>query len=313
MLGRRQLRAKAMQALYAYYRGNDEVGVVETHMMRSIKDLEILYMALLELTLAVKTQAEIKIEIGLNKNFPTPEEKNPNRRFVQNPLFKILEINTQLRAFREGHKELNWEIEEAYPRKIFRSFIETEQYKCYMAQDDVNFKDHSDIVCFLFEECIAPNEKVASFFEDKNLSWVDDLHIANTMVCSTLRSFTPYSNEATKLFKVVMEQSHLDFAKELIRQSIRYENTLYEIIGTTTENWELERMALVDKIILQMALAEFLYFPSIPTKVTMNEYVELAKVYSTESSQIFVNGILDKALKELLKQQKIKKSARGLM
>lgn len=313
MLGRRQLRSKAMQALYAYYRGNDDKSAVEINMMRGIRDIETLYLALLELTLAVKTQAENKIEIGLNKNFPTPEEANPNKRFVNNPIFHVLEINPQLKEFRESHKEYNWDVEDIYPKKIFKEFIQSDRYKEYMSLPEADFKAHSKIICFLYEKFIAPNEEVTSFMEDKNLNWADDMHIANTMVLNTLKSFTAYSNEDTKLLKLLLDESHLDFTRELVRQTIRYEESLSKIINDTASNWELERIALIDRIILQMALAEFLHFPSIPTKVTINEYVEIAKSYSTVNSQVFINGILDKALKDLTEQGEIRKSARGLM
>ena len=313
MLGRRQLRSKAMQALYAYYRGNDDKSAVEINMMRGIRDIENLYLVLLELTLAVKTQAENKIEIGLNKNFPSAEEANPNRRFVNNPIFNVLEVNPQLKEFRETHKEINWDIEDVYPKRAFKELSETEEYKEYMSAAHVDFKDHSKILILLYDRFIAPNEEITSFLEDKNINWADDMHIANTMVINTLKSFTQYSNEETKLLKLLLDESHLDFTRELLRQTIRYEDNLTKIIDETASNWELERIALIDKIILQMALAEFLHFPSIPTKVTINEYVEIAKSYSTPNSQVFINGILDKALKDLTANGEIRKSARGLM
>ncbi|MRJ11421.1 transcription antitermination factor NusB [Ornithobacterium rhinotracheale] len=313
MLGRRQLRAKAMQALYAYYRGNDDVKSVEINMVKGVREIETLYMVLLELTLAIKSQAEQKIEIGLSKNFPTPEEANPNRRFVENPIFKVLEVNPQLKEFREEHKEFNWDVEDVYPKKIFRSFIESEEYKNYMTLDEVNFKEHSKIVCVLFEKFIAPSAEIASFLEDKKLNWANDLAVANTMTLNTLRSFTAKSDENTHLLKLLLDESHLDFTRELVRQSLRYQGELTQIIKETASNWELDRMALLDRIMLQMALAEFLHFPSIPTKVTINEYVEIAKNYSTLNSATFINGILDKASKDLNGAGRIRKSARGLM
>ena len=217
MLGRRQLRSKAMQALYAYYRGNDDKSAVEINMMRGIRDIENLYLVLLELTLAVKTQAENKIEIGLNKNFPTTEEANPNRRFVNNPIFNVLEVNPQLKEFRETHKEINWDIEDVYPKRAFKELSETEEYKEYMNAAHVDFKDHSKIIILLYDRFIAPNEEITSFLEDKNINWADDMHIANTMVINTLKSFTQYSNEETKLLKLLLDESHLDFTRELLR------------------------------------------------------------------------------------------------
>lgn len=303
-----------MQSLYAYYRGNqDQQQAVEINMMKGIREIENLYLIMLDLTLAVKNEAEKRIEIGLQKNFPTPEEANPNRRFVQNPIFEVLDKNPKLNEFREDHKEYNWNIEDVYPHRIFKAFTESDTYKSYMQAEQVEFKDHQKVILHLFEEYIAPNEEVASFLEDKNIHWADDLHIANSMVYNTIKSFTKHSDENTKLLKLLLDEAHLDFTRDLVRQTIRYEEELTQIIDKTATNWELERIALVDKIILQMALAEFLHFPSIPPKVSINEYVEIAKSYSTPNSKIFINGILDKALKELTEAGSIRKTARGLM
>lgn len=143
-----------------------------------------------------------------------------------------------------------------------------------------------------------------------NLSWSDDMHIANTMVMNTIKAFKPNNH---KLFTLLLDPEHLEFTKELIRISVRHEDELNEIIEQKAQNWDFERIALIDRLIIQMALAEFLYFPSIPPKVTLNEYVEMAKNYSTPKSKTFVNGILDKSLKDLKDAGKIRKSARGMM
>lgn len=310
MLGRRQLRAKAMQALYAYYRGNEDMRWVEKNMVNGINDIQKLYYALLTLTLAVRDEAQKKIEIGLSKNFPTEEEKNPNRKFVENQMFNILEENETLQDFTSKNQQLNWAVEDIYPNKIFKEFIEDPKYLAYLNSETSNFDTDKDILLYLFANYIAPNEDVLNFVGDLNLSWVDDLHIANTMVMNTIKSFKPKEH---KLFTLLLDPEHLDFTKELIRVSVRYEDELNLIIEEKAQNWDFERIALIDRLIIQMALAEFLYFPSIPPKVTLNEYVEMAKNYSTPKSKTFVNGILDKSLKDLKEAGKIRKSARGMM
>lgn len=313
MLGRRQLRAKAMQALYAYYRGNEDQQAIEVNMMKGIQEVETLYFVLLDFTLAIRNEAVKKMEIGRKKNFPTPEELNPDRRFVDNPIFGFLEENETLVDFRAKHNEYNWEVESVYPASVWKEFSNSETYSNYMKIEEVDYNEHRKLMRKMYERYIAPNEDLTSFLEDRNLSWADDMHIANTMVVSTIKQCTEESGKETPLLKLVLDKNHLDFTKSLVRQTIRYEGELKKIIGEKANNWELDRIALIDRIILQMALAEFLHFPSIPPKVTINEYVEIAKSYSTPNSKVFVNGILDRTLKELTEKGEIRKSARGLI
>lgn len=313
MLGRRQLRAKAMQSLYAYYRGNNNAAVNERNMMNGIYEIQDLYYLMLDLLLAVKNEAEIQIQRGLEKKLPTIEEANPNYRFVDNPIFQVLESNEELKEFRDKHGELSWAIESAYPSKILKALKKTEAYKKYLSAENISFNRHRQFIIHLYKEFIAPNEEVYSYIEDKKINWAEDLAIANTMVLNTIQSFIAKSDEKTKLLKLLLDESHLEFTKELARKCISHEEELNEIIKNHANNWELDRIALIDKILMQMALSEFLYFPSIPPKVTINEYIEIAKDFSTENSAIFINGVLDKALKDLTEKDKIHKSARGLM
>lgn len=311
MLGRRQLRAKAMQALYSYYRGNQDMRLVEKNMLKGVRDVEDLYFALLTLLVAVKNEAEKKIEVGLSKNFPTEEEKNPSRKFINNPIFEILEKQEDLRDFDSRHRNLNWNLEDIYPHKILKNFTEGKTYKNYIKSRDNSFEEHKRIISHLFINYIAGNEEVESFLEDYNINWADDLHIANTMVVNTIKSFT--ADGLNNLFTLLLDEEHLEFTQNLLRKAINNEQELSALIDEKAQNWDFERIALIDRLILQMALTEFLYFPSIPPKVTINEYVEMAKSYSTPKSKIFVNGILDKTLKDLQEEGKIRKSARGMM
>ena len=311
MLGRRQLRAKAMQALYAYYRGNKDLNLVEKNMVRSVYEVEKLYHALLTLIVAVKDEAEKKIEIGLQKNFPTEEELNPNRKFVQNQLIQMIEENQDLSDFTAANKQLDWSVEAVYPSKILKAFQEDKKFIKYMDSSENSFEEDRNIVMHLFSAHVAPNPELYEFLEDFNLSWTDDLHIANTMVYNTLKNTE--EGDQIRLFTLLLDEEHLEFTRELIKQCVHHETELTGLIEEKAQNWDFDRIALIDRLILQMALAEFLYFPSIPPKVTINEYVELSKNYSTPKSKTFVNGILDKSLKDLKEAGKIRKSARGMM
>lgn len=311
MLGRRQLRAKAMQALYAYHRGNCDFNLIDKNMVKGVNDVEKLYFYLLNLLVAIKDEAEKKIDIGLNKNFPTEEEANPKRKFVENPIFLILENHPELKEFREVHKELSWNVEDVYPSKILNEFIETDLYKKYLYEKETDFDGHKELIIKLYSEFVAPNDSLYEHIEALSLLWADDLHIANTMVLNTIKMFS--ENDTPKLFTLLLDEEHLDFTRELLRETIQNDEETSKIIDEKAKNWDVERIALLDRILLQMAITEFIYFPSIPTKVTINEYVELSKVYSTPNSKVFINGILDKAQKDLQEQGKIRKSARGLI
>ncbi|MDO5509661.1 MAG: transcription antitermination factor NusB [Weeksellaceae bacterium] len=313
MLGRRQLRAKAMQSIYAYYRGNEEVALVKKNMLKGIEDVQDLYLLLLSLVLSFKSEADHRIQIGKSKNFPTEQELNPNMRFSENAIFRILAQNPQLSDFIEKNSQWSWENENIYTTKIFKEFTESQYYRDYMADVKHGFNRDREAIVHLFTEYIAPNEEILAYLEDKNLHWADDLHIANSMVLNTLKSFTAKSDERTKLYKLLSDDEHLDFTIDLYLKTIANDAETMRIIDEKASNWELERMALLDRIILQMAITEFLFFPSIPPKVTINEYLEIAKDYSTPNSNTFINGILDKVLHELEENGRLRKSARGMM
>ncbi len=312
MLGRRQLRAKAMQSIYAHYRSGDDVRKVEKNMMREIDEIQNLYYYLLNFLKALQAEAEKKIETGLQKNLPTEEEKNPNLKFVNNRVFQILNENNILNAFTEKHKEFTWDAE-VYPSKVLKQLQSRDLYKDYMHSDKNSFAEDKKFMLKVFEKFVAPNEEISEFISDKNLHWADDLHIANTMVLNTLKNLKEDQPPTEPLLTLVKDEEHLEFTQDLYRKTIAHEKETTQIIDEKASNWELDRIALVDRIILQMALTELLYFPNIPPKVTINEYVEMAKAYSTPNSKIFVNGILDKTLKELKSNDKLNKYGAGLL
>ncbi len=162
-----------------------------------------------------------------------------------------------------------------------------------------NFNQDREFMMEIFEHHIAPNESLHEWLEEQNIHWADDLYIANSMVLTTLKSFTPKSSGKIKLFKVYKDDDDREFVIDLFRKTIRHDQETRATIEEKATNWELDRIALLDLILLQMALTEFKYFPNIPPKATLNEYIELSKIYSTEKSKIFVNGILDRSMKDL--------------
>ena len=304
-----------MQSVYAYNSlGTEgEERFVEKNLMKGIDQIYDLYIYLLNL---IKVQQEIalnKIELGKNKNFPTPEELNPNMKFVNNKMFKILNENIELSSYTQDHKMYDWDIFDTYPNNIFNQLIESDLYKAYMANDVNTFEEDQEFIINLFIDFIAEYEDLHDWFEGIQLNWADDLYIANSMVHTTLKSFRATSSPIISLFKVYKDDDDRRFTEDLFRRAIRHQTETRKIIEEKANNWELDRIATVDLIILQLALTEFLYFPNIPAKVTINEYIELAKNYSTEKSRVFVNGILDKTLKELKENNNLPKYGRGLL
>lgn len=301
MLGRRQLREKAMQAIYAWKTAGEDSNqrLIEKNMLKGVDEIYDLYIYLLNLLAFQKTIAEHKIGLARNKKLPTEQDLNPNLKFVENAIFKILEENEELNDYTERNSQLKWDMLDTYPSSVFKEITSSEIYKEYMSNPNQSFDEDKEFIMKIYEEIIAPNEVIHEWLEERNLYWADDFHIGNSMVMTTLKSFVPNSKSSFKLFKVYKDDDDRKFIVDLFRSTTRYSSETIKMVEEKATNWELDRIAVLDLALLQMALTEFHYFPNIPPKVTLNEYIELSKVYSTEKSKIFVNGILDRSLKEL--------------
>ncbi len=301
MLGRRQLREKAMQAIYAWKSSgaDSDQRAIEKNMLRGVDQIYDLYIYLLNLLNFQKTIAEHKMELAKNKNFPTEHDLNPKLKFISNEIFRILDENEELNAYTSKNKQLTWDLMDTYPNSIYKEIITSEEYMSYMNDPSHGFNEDREFMMTIYENYIAPNESLHEWLEEQNIHWADDLYIANSMVMTTLKSFTPKSSGKIKLFKVYKDEDDREFVIDLFRKTIRYDEETRQNIEEKAKNWELDRIAMLDLILLQMALTEFKYFHGIPPKATMNEYIELSKVYSTEKSKIFVNGILDRSMKDM--------------
>lgn len=290
-----------MQAIYAWKTAGEDSDqrAIEKNMLKGVDEIYDLYIYLLNLLEFQKTIAENKIELAKNKKLPTKEDLNPNSKFVENPIFRILDENEELNAYSSKNKQLTWDLLDTYPNSIFKEIVASEEYAAYMKNSKQSFDSDKEFIIDIYEKFIAPNENLHDWLEEKNLYWADDVHIGNSMVVTTLKSFVPKSSGKIKLFKVYKDDDDREFIIELFRKTVRYSEDTLKMIEEKATNWELDRIAVLDLVLLQMALTEFHYFPNIPPKVTLNEYIDLSKTYSTEKSKIFVNGILDRSLKEL--------------
>jgi transcription antitermination protein NusB len=314
MLNRRHLRVKVLQALYAYYQSEEEsYNKTEKEMMDSIERIYHLYLYLLLTFDEIKTNAERKIEESKQKIRPTEEDLNPNRKFVENKVFEILSANPFLRRASEEHK-VNWigAEEQEILKKVFKQIQESEEYLAYMHAEENSFEQDLAFACSLFKVEIANSPLVYSYFEEKRIDWMDDIDLACSMVLKTLKTFTPEGeNDILPLYKDPEDEKQ--FVRTLLRKTIARDSENLVLIDDLIKNWELDRIAKMDILLLKMAITELQEFNNIPTKVTLNEYIEISKYYSTPKSSNFINGVLDKAVEILTKDNKINKIGRGLM
>ena len=314
MLNRRHIRIKVMQALYALSQAEQpDLQKEEKFLNVSTAQMYDLYLVLVDLLTEIHAHAKDILERSQQKILATEEDRNPNLRFVNNEILVRLSENETLRSGLKKAKLKNWRLDSEYVVLIYDELIKSELYEAYMSQTETDFKTDRQFVIDMFTEFVAPNEKLYDYLEDYRITWLDDLPVVNTTLVKRLGKIKPNSPESTILPKLYKDEEDQDFARDLLRRtSHNNEEFEAEILGNTP-NWDQDRIAVLDKILIKMALCEFLRFPSIPIKVTINEYLELSKEYSTPKSSIFVNGVLDRLVKKYKKEGRLNKAGRGLM
>ncbi|WP_461533887.1 transcription antitermination factor NusB [Sinomicrobium sp.] len=314
MLTRRHIRVKVMQSIYALTQSQEaDLDKEEKFLSTSMENMYDLYLILLNLLREMSKMAGEKLSASEKKYLATDEEKNPNRKFVDNQVIALLVNNVSISDELENKKLNNWYLDEEYVKVLLREMEESEFYRSYMSTRESTFQEDKEFVQELFKEVIAPNEKLYEYIEDYNLTWVDDLPLVNTFILKQFRKVKPYAEESYFLPRLFKDDDDRFFARELFRKTLLNDEILAKEIAGKTPNWDADRIAEVDEVLLKMAICEFLKFPSIPVKVTMNEYLEIAKEYSTPKSSIFINGILDKMVKEFQSANKLNKAGRGLI
>ena len=314
MLNRRHIRVKVMQTLYAFKGGeSDDFSKDQKFLLFSIDNMYNLYLLLLSLLIEVQKRADDDLQKKQKKHLATKEDKDPNRKFVNNELLKLLAENFQLKNQLEINNITNWALDGEYVDVIFKAITASDLYKNYMETRISDFKEDKDFIVDVFKDIVAPNEKLYDYLEDKNLTWLDDLPTVNTTILKLLRKAKPSSSDAFFTPKLYKDLEDKQYAIELFKKTLLNRTAINKEIELKTLNWDSERIANVDYVLLQMAICELKNFPSIPVKVTLNEYLEIAKEYSTPKSSIFINGILDKLVKEYEEAGTLKKIGRGLM
>ena len=295
MISRRIIRIKVLQILYAFFTSPEtSINNTEKELFFSLQKTYDLYHYLMALVIEIEKFAEDRIDLGLKKHRPTTADLTPNTRFVNNLLIHQLKTNTSLAKYLETAK-LSWVNEEELIRKLYFSLTEQDFYKEYMAAEQNSYADDRKLVEDIFKYLILDNEDIESLLEEQSIYWNDDLDFVVSMILKTFKKFKEFSDDNQALLPMYKDEEDRQFAKDLYRKVVLNHTENVVLIKQHTVNWDIERIAFIDNLILELALSEFLYFPSIPTKVSMNEYIELSKYYSTEKSRNFINGILDKA------------------
>jgi len=310
MLNRRHLRIRVLQFVYSWNRSNKvEITDLEKQFLKSIGKVEELYLLLLLYILEVRDYAENYLEDSKKKQLPSDSDLNPNTKFINNLFLQKLRDDSDL-INKAGHAKLSFADEQNMIKFVYFKMVESELYTSYMSEKYVDYESDKKFIVKLFSKELIEMKVFQDFLSEQDIFWEDDFPFICSMVIKTIKDS---DNDTIELFGLFKDTDEKDFAVNLLRHSIVHSDEFSELISSKTKNWDLERVAQMDLILMQMALSELIKMPSIPVKVTINEYIELAKYYSTTNSKNFINGVLDSLVIDLKKNESINKIGRGLI
>ncbi|MFI3331654.1 MAG: transcription antitermination protein NusB [Rikenellaceae bacterium] len=312
MLSRRLLRIKTVKALYSHFKSETETMVAsEKNLLNAIDKTYQLYHQMLYLIVDVKRYGESRLELAKQKHLATKEDLNPNTRFIDNPVIDLIEQSTDLNAFMTRFA-LGWAKYPEMIKIIYDALIESDFYKDYMNLEKSTFKQDLKFVSNFYIKLIEDNPEIERVVEEQSILWMDDIDFSLIMVIRTLESIKA-GDEEIKLLDKFKNDDDREFVVELFRKTlVNYKSSL-DYVERFTKNWDVDRIAFMDILVMVTSVTEFVTFPTIPVKVTMNEYIEIAKYYSTTESNLFINGVLDKIITELKSENKLNKIGTGLL
>lgn len=307
MINREIIRLKIVQITYAYYQnGGKNIDTAEKELFFSLAKAYDLYNYLLLLMVDINRIAIRSVETAQNRYNRIHEGELPSTKFIENRFITQLEVNKQLLEFQENQKR-NWSNEEDFVRSLYNQIIETDYYKEYMADPTSSYAQDRELWRKIYKNIICNNERLESLLEDMSLYWNDDKFIVDTFVLKTIKRFDESKGADQELLPEFKDEEDREFAHRLFRNTLLNADYYRKLISDNTKNWEFNRIALMDLVIMQIALAEIQTFPNIPLSVSLNEYVDIAKMYSTPRSGSYVNGLLDNISKKLIAEKKITK------
>ena len=309
MISRRHIRLKVMQSLYAFYSKKDiSISKSENEMLRQIQDISNLKLAVLSLFLFLFRHADSFFEDNKNKFLPKDEDLNPNKKFIYNFFYDFFLSNKTLMTKLEKFSVFWNDNDHDIIRKIFKDIVQSKLYNDYLNNDEKSYENDIKFFNNILNEIILNNEILHHILEEKSIYWIDDLPFVATIIMGDFKI------KKIKLLKSVYKNaSDKDFAIDLYRGAIKYDKEYEKVIIDKAQNWDIERIAIMDQIMIKMAFCEILNMPELPVKVSLNEYIEISKYYSTNKSKMFINGLIDSAVKDFTVKKMIKKSGRGLM
>jgi N utilization substance protein B len=304
-----------MQCIYALTQSKDDsLEKQEKFLKVSIENMYTLYLLMLSLFIELHERAENQLSLSSKKYLKNTTDSYPNKeKFLRNKLLLQIAENKTLKDELSKRKLNNWYLNEEYIRIIYNEVMESDIYAKYMSNPDSTYEEDKKLIIDLFRDIIAPNEKIYDYFEDDKLTWVDDIPIVNTFLLKQFKKVKESTVPSYFLPPLFKDEDDMVYANRLLTKTLLNNSKLEQEIEGKTPNWDKDRIADIDAILLKMAICELLNFPSIPERVTINEFLEIAKEYSTPKSSIFINGILDKLVREYKDDGKLKKVGRGLL
>lgn len=313
MLTRRHIRLKIMQIIYALKISDFEyTKQTEKNLLDSIDSMYDLYLILISLLVELLKKAENKFLISKQKILTHNKSHFDNQKIIKNQFLNYLKLNEVFNQEIRKRSLDVWEIDFKYVDLIYDQLIKSDFYSEYLTSIELSFKNDKDFVSRLYKDVIVKDEKLYSYLEDKNINWVDDLPLVNTIILKLINKSKKVNLKKYLLPKLYKDSKDKLFAKKLLKTTLENYSKYNKEISKKTKNWDSERIAKLDYIMLNMAVCELVEFKTIPIKVTLNEYIEISKEYSTPKSNIFINGVLDSIVKDFTKKRKIIKEGRGL-
>ncbi len=313
MINRRLIRVKVLQALYSYYQsGDSSLEKIEKELMFSIQKTYDLYHYILLLLIDINNYAKTRIDFNKNKLVPTEEDLNPNTKFIDNKIIAQLKENTQLKNYLSERK-MSWINHPELIKGLYKEIVENEEYQKYLESKERGYEIDKKILISNLENILNESDDLYTTLEEQSIFWNDNVDFIISMIVKTIKKMKIGDDSKTPLMQKYKNDEDKEFVSQLLHKTVLNQVEYREIINKNIKNWDIERLAFIDTIILQLAIAELHHFPEIPVKVTINEYIEISKYYSTDKSSTFINGILDKMVKSLRKDNQIVKRGRGLI
>lgn len=308
MINRELIRLKLVQIAYSYYQsGSKNPAAAEKELLMSLSRAYALYNTMLLLMVELNRMALRTLEMRQSRAKRLGEKDALSTKFVDNRFMLQLESNKQLLEFRDNQR-FDWDVQEEFVRSLYTKIEESEFYKMYMDSSKNSYEEDREVWRLIYRHLICNNEELDAVLEEMDLYWNDDKVIVDTFVLKTINRFTADSTDDQPLMPEYRDSSDQEFAIRLLQKAIANKDYYYDLIASTTRKWDINRVALMDRIILQLALAEIISFPGIPVSVSINEYVEIAKMYSTSKSGKYINATLDNIAKRLIEENKLIKN-----